>query len=35
MAVLFLGLQGTAISDMPGNGYKEFQSDVERAIVTA
>ncbi|MBF2504938.1 DUF1492 domain-containing protein [Listeria welshimeri] len=29
------GLQATAISDMPGGGYKEFQSDVERAIVTA
>ncbi|MBC1532074.1 DUF1492 domain-containing protein [Listeria seeligeri] len=29
------GLQATSISDMPGGGFKEFQSDVERAIVTA
>ncbi|WP_239256669.1 DUF1492 domain-containing protein [Listeria ilorinensis] len=28
-------LQATSISDMPGGGYKEYQSDVERAIVEA
>ncbi|EAD6941075.1 DUF1492 domain-containing protein [Listeria monocytogenes] len=29
------GIQAMTISDMPGGGYKEFQSDVEQAVVNA
>lgn len=28
-------LQATAISDMPGGGFKEYQSNIERAVVEA